>query len=206
MSQFCPGVSFSAVVYEYHFRGSYVTYPGPLWRRKPVRAATIWMAIVLTAAVLAGCGAGTTSTTSGGAGASSTSTTHLAKTKFVLHAGLAFGAFHRYIYKPYKEGTFSGGLLHHKLATLKAALAAAFAYHEVKLALQDARSSKLLSKALGPLLALQTKLGTLTSGLKHGNVDSSAITSANADTSQTSKAGASAGQPITDQPTPQLGG
>jgi hypothetical protein len=24
--------------------------------------------------------------------------------KFVLHAGLAFGAFHRYIYKPFKAG------------------------------------------------------------------------------------------------------
>jgi hypothetical protein len=173
-----------------------------------VRATTVWMAILLSAAVLAGCGSGTTTTTttSGAAAASSTGSTHLAKTKFVLHAGLAFGAFHRYIYKPYKEGKFSGGLFHHKLTTLKAALAGAFAYHEVKLALQDARSSKLLSKALAPLLSLQTKLESLTNGLKHGNVDSSAITSANADAGQTSQAGASAGQPVTDQPTPQFGG
>ena len=174
-----------------------------------MRTTTIWMAILLSVAVLAGCGTGTSSTSAaagGGAGATSaTSTTHLAKTKFILHAGLAFGAFHRYIYKPYKEGKFSGGLFHHKLATLKAGLAAAFAYHEVKLALQDARSSKLLSKALAPLLALQTKLGTLASGLTHGNVDSSAITSANAAADQTSQAGAGAGQPITDQATPQLG-
>ena len=163
------------------------------------------MAILLSAVLIAGCGAGTTSSTAGAGATSSSGATHFAKTKFVLHAGLAFGAFHRYIYKPYKEGKFSGGLLHHKLATLKAALAAAFAYHEVKLALQDARSSKLLSTALSPLLALQTKLGALTSGLKHGNVDGTAITSANADAGQTSQAGAHAGRPITDQATPQLG-
>ncbi|HEY2317871.1 MAG TPA: hypothetical protein VGH67_06195 [Solirubrobacteraceae bacterium] len=179
-----------------------------------MRATTAWMAILLSAmaillsgASIAGCGSGASSTPTAGAGASSsTSTTHLAKTKFVLHAGLAFGAFHRYIYKPFKEGKFSAGLLHHKLATLKAGLAAVFAYHEVKLALQDARSSKLLSKALSPLLALQTKLGALATGLKHGSVDGTAITSANADADQTSQAGAGAGQPITDQATPSLGG
>ncbi len=164
------------------------------------------MAILLSAAVLAGCGGGASSSTAGPGATSSTSTTHLAKTKFVLHAGLAFGAFHRYIYKPYREGKFSGGLLHHKLATIKAALAAGFAYHEVKLALQDARSSKLLSKALAPLLALQTKLSALAAGLKHGQVDGGAIASANANAGQTSRAGAGAGQPISDQPTPSLGG
>jgi hypothetical protein len=173
-----------------------------------MRPIAALLAMLLAVAALAACGSGTTSTASNaqGGATSSTSTTHFAKTKFVLHAGLAFGAFHRYIYKPYKEGKFSGGLFHHKLATLKAGLAAAFAYHEVRLALQDARSSKILSKALAPLLALQTKLGGLTSSLKHGNVDSSAITSANADAGATSKAGAQAGQPVTDQPTPSLGG
>ena len=173
-------------------------------------APLIWMAILLVAAAIAGCGGGTNASTAGvsagGGATSSTGTTHFAKTKFVLHAGLAFGAFHRYIYKPYKEGKFSGGLLHHKLATIKAALAAGFAYHEIKLALHDARSSKLLSKALSPLLALQTKLGSLESELKHGSVDGSAITSASSDAGQTSQAGAKAGQPVTDQPTPSLGG
>jgi hypothetical protein len=36
-------------------------------------------------------------------------TKSFAKTKFVLHAGLAFGAFHRYLYKPYQAGTFNKG-------------------------------------------------------------------------------------------------
>jgi len=40
---------------------------------------------------------------------------HLAKTKFVLHAGLAFGAFHRYIYEPFRSGAFTSPL-HHGLS------------------------------------------------------------------------------------------
>jgi hypothetical protein len=167
----------------------------------------IFVALAMATALLgAGCGAGssTTSASSGGAAASTTSSTHFAKTKFVLHAGLAFGAFHRYIYKPLKNGGFSGGLLHHKLATIKAALAAAFAYHEIKLALADARASKLLSHVLSPLLRLQTGLSGLVTALRHGDVSPSAITSANATAAQAGQAGARAGQPISDQPTPSF--
>ena|SRR5947209_4144739 len=172
-----------------------------------VRRLIVLLIVIAIAFVGAGCGSSSSSQTSPGAGASqsSTSKTHFAKTKFVLHAGLAFGAFHRYIYKPYKEGKFSGGLLHHKLATVKAALAAAFAYHEVRLALDDARSSKILSKLLSPLLALQTKLSSLKSGLTHGTADGATINSANADTGSISTQSGQVGQPIQDQPTPQLG-
>ena len=173
--------------------------------------ALLLAAAVAVALIGAGCGGSSSSTSSPGGSAAATaststasSTTHLAKTKFVLHAGLAFAAFHRYIYKPFKAGAFRGGLFHHKLATLKAGVAAGFAYHEVKLALQDARSSKLLSKVLSPLLALQTKLGALAAGLKHGQVDPAAITSANSAAGQASQAGAQAGQPVTDQPVPSF--
>ncbi len=167
------------------------------------------MLLSLCVALGAGCGSSSSSSTASGTASGTTSTqptTHLAKTKFVLHAGLAFGAFHRYIYKPYKEGKFSGGLLHHKLLTLKAALAATFAYHEIKLALNDARSSRILSTLLAPLLALQTKLSGLGASLRHGNADSAAIQSANSDASTIRSESASRGQPIQDQPTPSLGG
>jgi hypothetical protein len=168
--------------------------------RRAVAAVLVALALAFVAG---GCGSKSSSQS---AQTTTTGTTHFAKTKFALHAGLAFGAFHRYIYKPLKEGKFSGGLLHHKLATLKAALAAAFAYHEVKLALQDARSSKLLSKALAPLLALQDRLGALRDGLRSGKVDAGAIEAANGSAGQVSAAGAAAGQPVSDEVTPQLGG
>jgi hypothetical protein len=168
--------------------------------------------LILAIGLAAGCGSSSSSSSSaspsGGASQSSTQqsgTTHFAKTKFALHAGLAFGAFHRYIYKPWKQGQFSGGLFHHKLATIKAALAAAFAYHEIRLALDDARSSKILSTLLSPLLALQTKLSSLHDGLKSGKVDGSAIDSANTDTSSISSQSSQKGQPIQDQPTPSFG-
>ena len=164
---------------------------------KPIVA--ILLALSLAFAVCCGSSSSNSST-------SSTSTVHFAKTKFVLHAGLAFGAFHRYIYKPWKEGKFSGGIFHHKLATLKAALAAAFAYHELKLALDDARSSKILSTLLSPILALQTKLTALKSSLEGGNVDAAAIQSANNSTSAIGAESSRRGQPIQDQPTPSLGG
>ena len=94
---------------------------------------------VLALAVTACGSSSSSSSSSASASASTTATTKLAKTKFVLHAGLAFGAFHRWIYKPAKAGDLSHPL-EHKLTTVKAALAAAFVYHELKLALADAQA------------------------------------------------------------------
>src|ERR1700759_2066432 len=100
----------------------------------------VCLVLCVFALAVAGCGSANSSPTSSAATpaattpASTTPTTHLAKTKFVLHAGLAFGAFHRWIYKPAKAGELSHPL-EHKLTTLKAALASAFVYHELKLAL-----------------------------------------------------------------------
>ena len=178
--------------------------------RPAMRRVIVVVLILAVALVGGGCGKSSSSSSASSSGAqvaqTATSTTKFAKTKFALHAGLAFGAFHRYIYKPLKAGDFSGGLFHHKVATVKAALAAAFVYHEVGLALTDARSSKLLSKALAPLLAIQSKLGGLRSGLKHGTADAAAIESVNGSATQVSAAGAAAGQPVNDLATSDLGG
>ncbi len=117
----------------------------------------------------------------------------------MLHAGLAFGAFHRYIYKPFKAGSFSGAsLTKHKAAVVKAGLAGLFGYHELKLALNDAKSSPLLSKLLTPITALQAKLHELGTKLKGGHVDPAAITSANTDIAGVSGAAAGAGQHISE--------
>ena len=173
------------------------------------------VALVTLLAFVAGCGSkssSSSSSSSGGSGAAAQSSsapakkTHFAKTKFTLHAGLAFGAFHRYIYKPFKRGDFSGGLRHHKAALFKGALAAAFSYHEVRLALNDARSSRILRTLLKPLLALQTKLSSLRQGLRRGSASPATITSANTDTGLIRSESARRGQTIQDQPTPQLGG
>jgi hypothetical protein len=151
--------------------------------------------LVLTLGLSACGSSSSTSSTSG----STQGTTSFAKTKFVLHAGLAFGAFHHFIYKPYKAGNLtSGGLLNHKLALVKAGLAGAFAYHEVKLALVDAKSSPLLSRLLSPLTALSNRFQALGTQLKAGNLDASAIEGANTQTGVTSAAAQAAGQPISE--------
>jgi hypothetical protein len=122
---------------------------------------------------------------------------HFAKTKFVLHAGLAFGAFHRYIYKPFRSGGFTPPL-RHKAAIVKAGLAALFVYHEVKIALVDARSSPVLSKLVSPLTALQGKLTGLRHSLSGGQLDSGAINTVNNSVSSIGSQSAQSGTTIHD--------
>ncbi len=96
-------------------------------------AATIAVLLV-TGLALAGCGTKTVSKT-GANGVVTTETVpsvHFAKTKFVIHVGLAFGAFHRYIYDPYKAGAFRAGAGGRTKALLKAGAAALYAAHELE--------------------------------------------------------------------------
>jgi hypothetical protein len=125
------------------------------------------------ALALSGCGNGSSSSSaSAPAAAGTTATTgqiKLAKTKFVLHAGLAFGAFHRWIYKPAKAGTLRHPFAH-PLTAAKAALAGAFVYHELKLALADAQSDPTLSKLVAPITALQDKIHGVADSAKSSGV------------------------------------
>jgi hypothetical protein len=158
----------------------------------------ITMALALSLAEgVAGCGSSRSS-------GSSTPHVHFAKTKFLLHAGLAFGAFHRYIYKPFRAGGFTP-VSSHKLAIVKAGAAGLFAYHEIKIALVDAQSSPTLSKLVSPLTALESKMSSLGSGLKSGKLDGSAISNANSSVSSIGSQSASSGASIKDLATPSLG-
>src|SRR5579862_2084453 len=58
--------------------------------------------------------------------------------------GLAFGAFHRYIYKPFRSGAFRSGARGRIAAFAKAAAAALFAVHELHEANRDALSDSRL--------------------------------------------------------------
>jgi hypothetical protein len=162
-----------------------------------MRAAVAAVAVALVLA-LAACGSSSSSGGGSGSsgGASSTTTTHFAKTKFVLHAGLAFGAFHRYIWKPAKAGKFSHPLSH-KLTIIKAGLAGAFVYHEVKIALKDAQSSPTLSKLVAPLTALQNRVHSLGNDVKSGNT--AGLDQTNASIGSIEHQSAGAGQPIQEQ-------
>ncbi len=158
------------------------------------------LAILLVALSLGAAGCGSSSSGNGSASSGATTSSHVAfaKTKFILHAGLAFGAFHHFIYAPIKAGDLKHPFLH-KLALVKAGLAALFVYHELKLALHDAQSSKLLSKLVSPITALQNKFQGLGSKLSSGSVNPADISQANSQISSVSQGASAAGQPITEQ-------
>jgi hypothetical protein len=99
--------------------------------------------------------------------------------KFIFHAGLAFGAFHHFIYLPFKAGKFtSGGFLSKLKNYVEAGAAALFVYHETKLALQDAQQSKLLKVVVAPLTAVVSLFTTIVSKVKGHNLDPATISSA----------------------------
>lgn len=142
-------------------------------------AVRYWITLVAVlgslAFALVGCGTSSSSSSASAPAAAGTSSTtgqiKLAKTKFVLHAGLAFGAFHRWIYKPAKAGTLRHPF-EHPLTAAKAALAGAFVYHELKLALADAQSDPTLSKLVAPITALQNKIHGVADSVKSSGVSS----------------------------------
>jgi hypothetical protein len=142
-----------------------------------LRAATLLL--LLGTLAIAGCG--TKTVTSTGANGQVTSQTvpnvHFAKTKFLLHAGLAFGAIHRYIYKPLRAGALRSGAPGRVKVLLKGAAAATFAVHELKIARGDALSSDLLRPLANKIDHLGSKLSALVGGLKSGSVNPAAILS-----------------------------
>ncbi|HWE08820.1 MAG TPA: hypothetical protein VG325_05675 [Solirubrobacteraceae bacterium] len=157
------------------------------------------------ALAMAGCASGSSSSSSaaGPAAASATSTgsatssTELPTVKFVLHAGLAVGAFHHWIYTPIKAGVLKHPFSH-KLTLVKAGLAALFVYHELKIAVQDAKASKVLRPVVAPLEAAANKLDQLKASITGGSVNPADLTGINSQLSQAAHTAKSAGQSITE--------
>ncbi len=127
-------------------------------------------------------------------------TKRLAKTRFVTDAGLAFGAFHRYIWKPYQAGTFKSGADGRTKALVKGAAAGAFAVNRLNAARKLVSADPTLCKALkAPMEAVWTGLSGLTGKLKSGNLGDGDISSVqNGLQDLKSKAG-QAGANITDK-------
>ncbi|MBW8481947.1 hypothetical protein [Actinomadura parmotrematis] len=119
---------------------------------------------------------GTASGSASPAACPSEATAKLAKTRFVADAGLAFGAFHRWIYKPYQAGTFKSGADGRTKAIVKAAAAGAFALNRLNAGRKMVNADPTLCKALKqPLDAAWNKISQLTGKLKSGDVDPSEI-------------------------------
>jgi hypothetical protein len=118
--------------------------------------------------------------------------------RFALHAGLAFGAFHRYIYKPLKSGALKNPLSH-KLAVLKAVAASAFTVHEVKAASEAARSNPKLAKLAAPLMALGAGIGAVVASAKSGKPNLSQLESSNSAIESIKSEASSAGASVAEK-------
>jgi hypothetical protein len=147
----------------------------------PRRLLAVLVALLVLVPLVGACGSKTTtSSSSPGAttvaetGASpgtcpTSNTTDFAKTKFVSHAALAFGAFHRYLYKPFRAGTFASGHHGRILALIKGAAAAVFIEHEVRLAAQDVEANPTLCRAIAaPMRGFYNDVSGLGSTIKGG--------------------------------------
>jgi len=170
-----------------------------------MRRLTVAIAVLccIGALGLAGCGSSSSSSTASGAGTSGSASTvsagsgtkSLATAKFVLHAGLALGAFHRWIYKPIKAGALKNPGSH-KLALVKGGVAALFVYHELKLSADNAKSSKLLAPLVAPITAAGNKLSSLKTSITNGSVSASDIDAINSQLDEVKSKAAASGQSI----------
>lgn len=103
-------------------------------------------------------------------------TRKFAKTRFVVNAGLAAGAFKRYIYTPYRNNAFKQGAPGRKRAIVKAAAAAVFVLDQLRRAKTNVQADPTLCKALtGPLGKLSMAATALVAKLKKGDADPTQI-------------------------------
>ncbi|MEO7195385.1 MAG: hypothetical protein ABIZ05_11270 [Pseudonocardiaceae bacterium] len=171
-------------------------------RRRPLAALTALCALTM---VLVGCGPGTTSTAPASsapsaAGCPQVQTGSFDKTKFVLHAGLGFGAFHHFIYKPFKAGEFTSGSRGRLGRLIRAGLATAFTVHELRLAKQDAEANPTLCRDIAaPLEAAAAKLEGLSGPIRSGQASGSDLDQVNTSVDQAQHGSSQAGVPADDQ-------
>lgn len=127
------------------------------------------------------------------------------KTKFVLHAGLGFGAFHHFIYAPFRSGEFSAGTPGRVRHLAEAGLATAFTVHELRLAKQDAEANPTLCKVVAaPLDSAAASLQRLRGSVGSGRVSGNDLDQVNSTLGQAQQGSAQAGTPVADQtPTPE---
>jgi hypothetical protein len=159
-----------------------------------LRRSVVLLAVVGCIAMVGVTGCGSSSSSSNGTQAS---TTHFAKTKFLLHAGLAFGAFHHFILGPVKAGDLKHPFSH-KLTLIKAGLASLFVYHELKLAAHDVQSSKILRVLVSPLTLAAGGIHALKSSLTSGSANPQNVSDLNSSLARIGSQASARGQSISD--------
>ena len=155
------------------------------------RASVAATVLVLLMTLTAACGSKTTPTAGSGAVANPTAsasdssaspsmmasasgacaqagTRSFQKTRMVADLALAYGAFHRYLYKPYQAGKFTKGASGRTVAIIKGGLAAAAIAKLVKNAAANASADPTLCKAVPSMSSIAGQVGGLGSQLAGG--------------------------------------
>ena len=105
------------------------------------------------------------------------------KVRFATDLGVAFFAFHHWVYKPYKEGAFASGAPHRTKALVKGGAALLFTYNRLKAAnkIVHTTNDPALQKLGGMLDGLSSSFSNVGQRMKSGqfrpddvnNIDSS---------------------------------
>jgi hypothetical protein len=164
---------------------------------------TLVLLVALTASLAAPLQAGTASA----APLMQATRTHAAfldKTRFVLHMGAAYYAFHHFVWKRYKAGQLN---LHHKVNLIKAGIAMLFTYHELKVAYSIAKgsNSKLLHALIAPINTLMAAAQSAGNRLKGGQLSTSDLTNFNSSANLLQGTASANGYAFHDQTVPVPG-
>lgn len=129
------------------------------------------------------------------------------KTRFVLHVGAAYYAFHHFIYLRFKSGGFQSGAKGRIGNFVKAGIAGLFALHEIKVALDIANksNSSILHTLVSPLNKLGAGFSGLTGKLQNHTATSSDFNSVNSSANSFQSMAGSNGVGINDVTVPVPG-
>ena len=132
-----------------------------------------------TSASQAAPDAGTQTGSASAASCAKAGTRKIPKTRLLADLGLTYGAFHRYLYKPYKAGAFHQGASGRTKAIIKAGLASAAIVKLLSNAGQNAAADPTLCKFVPNIDTIKGSLTNLTSKIKGGTATSTDVDNTN---------------------------
>lgn len=126
----------------------------------------------------------------------------LDKIRFLGHMGVAYYAFHHFVWAKWKAGDFKSGAPHRTRNIVKAAIAILFTYHEVRVAYGIAQKShsKTLHLLVAPINALIGAANRAYQKMKSGNWSDSTWSALNNSVTHVGDAAKAAGYGIKDIP------
>ena len=102
-------------------------------------------------------------------------TRKIPKTRLLADLALTYGAFHRYLYKPYQAGTFHKGASGRTTAIIKAGLASAAIVKLLSNASQNAAADPTLCKYVPNINNIKSGLSSLAGKIKGGTATSGEV-------------------------------